>query len=264
MSYKVSPSSMSEFYKDGICRKNWFHKFVRKSIERDPPTNQMVKGQLFEILAIGSGVSGSELPDHSFLYNTKGKSIELTRIEAQAERFKRMVDRNSEDYIGLRVDSVQVRLENERMKGVIDMKLIDEFDQINISDLKFTADVDSDFGDFSWGRNPDTIDWSQIAIYKRLWMDNFQSDKDPKTSLFAFDSSPRVGAKYFDIRLSDSYVDNVCRKADVVYDFVEKINESESDLDVAVNPTERNCDGCPLNCFFRFKAASLKKIKVYV
>lgn len=265
MSYLVSPSSLDSFEEDGVCKKNWFFKQVEKKIPRDPPSEQMVKGLLFETLAIGENVSGSEVPDHGFLYKKDGsKTIELERIESQAEKFKRMTDRGSDEYVGFTVRSTQLRLETDKLKGVLDLIGDDEFSRTNIVDLKFTGDVDNTRGKYAWGRDPDEIDWKQLAIYKTLYMANFEGEKSPRTGNIVFDASPRMGIKFFDVKLSDNYINNVIERTDVVSDFVDRVRGGDIDIDTRVSPSKSNCESCPLDCEFRFKESHVKKIKVYV
>lgn len=265
MPYKISPSSMSRFKETGSCKKNWFFKNVEKTIERDPPSEQMIKGQVFETLAIGSNVTGTEMPNHQFLYLKDGsKSTSLKRIEEQANKVKNLLDPRSDSYIGFFQTNVQVHLENDKMKGVLDMICQDDFEGKIISDLKFTGDVDATFGNYAWGRNPDDIDWSQIAIYKRLFRDNFEDSKAPKTNIMVFDDSPKMGSKLFDIKLSDNYIDNVVEEAVSIVDYVDRVRSGDIDIDLRVTPSKSNCDKCPLECEFRFKESKLEKITVYV
>lgn len=263
--YKISQSTLGDFEDSYNCRRKWFYKNVKKEIPKDPPSNQMVKGIVFETLALGENVSGEDMPDHDFLYNKTGKkSVELERIEEQALKYKRMVDPSSEDYIGIKQEKTQLYLENEFTKGVLDIVCEDEFESKVVADLKFTADVENDRGDFSWGREPDKIDWKQLAIYKRLFEDNFESPRSPKTYNIVFDASPRMGIKLFDVKLSDSYIDNVIERARIGAEYVDMVNQGDIDIDMKVNPSKANCDSCPLDCDFRFKEQIVNKIKVYV
>lgn len=265
MSYKISPSTMKAFYEDGSCRKYWYFKNIEKSIERDPPSEAMVKGIVFETLALGENVAGSELPSHDFLYTKNGgKTTSLLRIEEQAAKFKRITDPSSDEFIGFSVVGSQFHIENDKWKGVIDINGVDLFERTVISDLKFTSDVNATYGDYAWGREPSVINWDQIAMYKVMWRDNFPEEKEPKTNVLVFDDSPRLGSKSFDIKLSNSYIDNVFEKADTALNFIDRAKSSDSFIEAKVSPSEKNCSKCPLECDFRYKKPSIENVKVYV
>lgn len=265
MSYKLSPSTMKAFFEEGSCKKYWYFKNIEKSIERDPPSEAMIKGIVFETLALGENVAGSELPAHDFLYTKKGdKTTSLLRIEDQADKFKRITDPSSEDFIGFSVTETQLPVENKRLKGVIDIVGIDLFERKVISDLKFTSDVNATYGDYAWGRDPSIINWDQIAIYQIIWRDNFSEEKSPKTNVLVFDDSPRLGSKSFDIKLSSSYIDNVIERTDETLYFIDRAKSSDSYITTKVSPSEKNCSKCQLDCEFRYKNPTIENIKVYV
>lgn len=262
MEYKISPSSISKFENRSLCKRKLIREIVYREIPRDPPSDQMKKGNLFEYLAIGANVTGEEKPDDEFMMNKKGESIEYARLKQQAERVANMLNPDSDEFIGISKDMVQVKLENDKMKGVIDVLSFKGKD--TILDLKFTADVDATYGDYAWGRDVSEIDWTQNAFYKILFRDNKVNSGDAETANLVCDASPRMGIKLFNVKLSSDYLYDVTERADIVHSFVNKVIQGDINEKLKVSPSEKNCEGCPLECEFRYKSPKIKKINVFV
>jgi len=102
------------------------------------------------------------------------------------------------------------------------------------------------------------------VFYRRLYEDNYESTRPPRTSIIVFDASPRMGIKLFDIKLSDHYINSVIERASYLGGYIDRIQSGDIDIDLKVNPSKGNCDTCPLECSFRFKDQEIKTIKVYV
>jgi hypothetical protein len=257
--FRVSKSSLSAFEEPKSCRLKWYHRDVVKSIERSPPSEQMIKGTYFELLAIGENVGGDEVPDISFMINANGKpKVELTRIEEQAERFKELHDPNHKDFIGFTIKETQIQMEDDMTKGVADYLTEDEFGRDVMFDLKFTSDVDNTFGDYAWGRDPYEIDWTQQVLYKRLFKK--LRGHDPKMGVLVFDASPRKGIKMFDLKISQDTEDDVMYRVETAFLAAHKYSEEGA----PVTPSISNCSTCPLDCMFRAKPATVSKTKVSI
>lgn len=257
--FRASKYSLSKFEESGSCRKRWWEDVVLKSTDKEPPSEQMIKGTYFETLCLGENTSGEELPDISFLYTAKGEPrVELTRIHEQVGRFKELFDRTHKDYIGVSIKDVQVLLEDDRDKGVLDILGEDEFGRAVIVDLKFTGDVDNERGDFAWGRDPNDINWDQFVLYKKLYQK--LTGKPPIMMALVFDASPKKGIKLFEIKTSESTENDLDERIDYMMELVKAYSSKEP----PVSPSESNCSTCKVDCSFRFQPAVLKKTKVYV
>ena len=257
MEYKVHQSDLKNWEDPSICKLKLYHQRIKKTIPQDPPSEQMIKGIYFETKALGENGRGYELPDISFLYDSKGRErVELTRINEQVSRFKELFDPSHDDFLGLHIKDTQVFLQSHDSEGTIDFTAIDDFGRDAIVDLKFTADVDSDFGDYAWGREPEDIDWTQMKLYKRLYRENF--GVDPLVYTIVFDASPRKGIRLFQIKISDTSESIVSDRVEIMYHEVKSYIEDEGLI--PANPSIKNCDGCLVSdCILRFKPGVIKK-----
>lgn len=257
--YKVHQSHLKRWEDNSTCKLKWYHQNVLEDIPRDDPSQQMIKGTYFETLAIGGNVRGEDLPDISFLYNANGsKKVELTRIEEQVDRFKELFNPLHQDYLGFNICDVQCFVEAEEEEGTIDFVAVDDFDKVAIFDLKFTADVDSDFGDFAWGRSADDIDWTQMKLYKRLYRERF--GVDPLTYVIVFDASPRKGIRLFELIISDTSESEVKDRTSLLYRVVQDYQSGEAEP--STKPSKSECSTCKVDCPSRYEEGILKKIKV--
>lgn len=257
--FRASKYSLSSFEEPGICKKNWFHSVVTKEIERTPSTEQQTKGIYFETLCLGMNSGGDELPDMSFMKLKDGSdNAELKRIHQQVENYKAMMDSNSDLYLGLTVVDAQKTMITDRDKIIIDAECIDEFDRPVLLDLKFTGDVESDFGKFSWGRDVGKMNWDQPVLYSEVF--ETITGKKPRMMMWVFDASPRMGIKAFEIMVSEKAVDEIDFRIESMMASVKKYAENGA----PVTPNKENCEKCPLECDMRYSGREIKVNRVFV
>lgn len=256
--FLFSHSAKKAFMEKGVCKKNWGAKWVTREIERDPSSEQMIKGIYFETLALGAHSGGETLPDISFMYDAKGnEKVELKRIHEQVERFKELFNPSHEDFLGFKIDSAQELLQSDdkRLKGFLDFSATDLFDKKVVFDLKFTADVDAK-GPFGWGRDTHEIDWSQQILYQYLYEQKYGIK--PKMYVLVFDASPRKNIRLFDLNIrEDSVREMLWEYEDAWYEVDKYMVEG-----FPAKPSESNCHECPLECEFRYISPVVEKIKV--
>lgn len=154
-------------------------------------TASMLNGSYFETLCIGSGAGGRKTEDlprkrlvkarelenikrkESGLPEIKGeKTMDQIRIEQQAQRFKLLAAKYQ---ISVLDENVQVRITVPWHKNP-EVYLSGEFDifptaiitneglKLAIIDLKLTADINTNFGEYCWGA-PEYMDLIQAYMY---------------------------------------------------------------------------------------------------
>lgn len=207
------------------------------------PTESMLKGQFFETLCIGAGVGGQQVTDLPRLKNGN-KSVAQQRIEMQAQEFPRILAAHK-----MRVDETQIYLETEMEKGIMLCGTLDfkspiwddtdgPIDEAMI-DLKLTANIYSQFGDFCW-HFPHNMDHTQAIMYTHLY-EQVRGKTVPFYYL-VFDYKPTPEYKIVKkmVGTLERYeLQEAIRKT------LEKINFHEGRGYYTV-PGHDNCNGCPL------------------
>lgn len=257
--FRVSKYAISTFKDQGSCKKKWFESVVLKSIPKDPPSEQMIKGIYFETMCFGSNASGDELPDISFMYLKNGNpSVELERIHKQVDRFKSIFDPDSDEFLGLYPKEYQTVIETDKNKIVTDIIGVDDFDRPFILDLKFTSDVSQTFGDFAWGKDPSNIDWTQMVLYSKVYTEVF--GVKPRMMTLVFDASKNMGIKLFEVSVSDNAKEEISEITEIVINKAVEYSKNGA----PTKPSESNCSTCPIQCIDRFTKSIIDKTKVYV
>lgn len=257
--FRASKYALSSFEEPGICKKHWYQSVVTKEIPRSEQSDQQTKGIYFETLCLGLNSGSGELPDMSFMKNKDGSdNAELKRIHQQVGVFKQMIDPKSDLFIGLEIVNVQKEIVTDREKIIIDAECLDELDRVVLLDLKFTADVESDFGKFSWGRDPGKINWDQQVLYSAVY--EKETGNKPKMMLAVFDASPRMGIKIFELMVSEKAIEEVDFRVDSMMRSVSKYAKDGA----PVTPSEKNCEKCPIECDMRYQGRTIKIERVFV
>lgn len=240
---------------------NWKAKWISREIPREPSGEQQLKGIYFETLALGEHSGGDELPDVSFmLLKDKSPNAELKRIIDQSNRFKELFDPSHPDFLGFTIKSTQQTLlcDRSKRKGILDFHCEDVFGEQCIFDLKFTADVESTFGDYAWGREASEIDWGQQVLYQDLYEAMYGAR--PKMYVMVFDASPRKGIRLFDLSISEAKTETVREIYTSAWEDVNEYNESGW----PTSPSEKNCSSCPLDCIARFVKPEVQTKKIFL
>lgn len=158
------------------CPKNIFHIYIAKDVKR-PRTEAMMEGSYGENIILGRGAKNDgdhvSLPKNAV---SKKPKISQQRIEIQAERFKTLSSIYQISVIpGINVQvPVFKKHGNVILRGILDIfptPILWEGElSLAIIDIKFTADVHSTFGAYSWG-DVDSIDYIQGDMYHHLVRD---------------------------------------------------------------------------------------------
>lgn len=252
--FKFSPSSYNDLSRPEACPKKWHAKWVTKEIPRPEPSEAMIKGQFFEYLCIGGGAREED----NVIDLPKTKAGKMTadeqRIREQAERFKEFFDPNHEDYLGLTIIGVQERVENDKLKGFLDIKVQNEDAKIGLIDLKLTQKINSPYSPFDWS-DPSKTDPNQLPMYKLASDDNIDF-----LAYFVFDYSPDKEILYREVVLTDAGEERLLDDIESAYEVVKMYNENGW----ATDPSRKECLDCPLQCEDRFKTSVLKTDQIIV
>ena len=259
--FLFSNTARKQFREKGICLLNWKAKWITREIPRDPSGEQQLKGIYFETLALGAHSGGEDLPDVSFMMLKDGSpNAELKRIIDQSNRFKELFDPSHKDFLGFEINSTQELLQCDlsKRKGYLDFACTDPFGETCVFDLKFTADVEASFGDYSWGRDTSDIDWEQQVLYQELY--ELKYGVRPKMYVLVFDASPRKGIKLFDLSISSAKTEHV---RDLYSQAWDEVNEYE-EKGWPTSPSEKKCSTCPLECIMRFVKPEVVTKRVFL
>lgn len=252
MSIKIlSQSSLKDFERADGCPLLWKHRWVVNDIPRPDPSMEMSYGHFFETLCIGSGAHGAVVED---LPRVKGdkKSAIHTRIEHQAEVFKRYFDKYDELFLGYTITDTQVEVADKNRKGVIDI-LAEKDGEVTIIDLKATSDVTNTYGSYAWG-NPSNMDFIQQILYEDLY--KYQTGIEVvKSLLLVFDWSPKMGRKLIELDISDTTREYALAR----FDESEELANEYEDTYWPTFPSRKECEGCPLVCKDRFDEYAIER-----
>lgn len=257
--FKWTQSALKDFERQEVCPRKWKAKWIDHEIESQS-SDAMDMGKYFEYLAIGAGArAGDEVTD--LPRNKNGsKTANQLRIEEQADICKSMFDPKSENFIGIELISVQLKLENEEdEKGTLDFlgKRVSNGKPV-IGDLKLTADVENTRGNYGWG-NAEQLDFTQQIHYHNLFVDVY--DEEPETLLLVFDYSPRKGIKHIELQITDSKIEQVKERFTTAKEVFSQYTNDDWEV---YDPSESECADCPLKCKNRFVKPLLQKESIIV
>lgn len=252
-------TALKDLEKPETCPLRWKKQWIDKEIQF-PSNEAMIKGKYFEQLVIGAGaIEGDEVNDLPRLKNGD-KSTDQLRIEAQAERAKRMLfTPEDEEYLGLIIKRVQYEMRSPSLrKGTWDIEAEDKEGSIWLVDLKLTSDLTSDRTPYSWGHNWDKLDLIQLPHYQDLYFELF--GVRPRMALLVMDYTAQKRAVFGEIVISDSKLS----QKEVRFTTAEQVVALYNKHGWPTDPSIKECETCPLLCKARINANKLiKKIINY-
>lgn len=230
---RFSKTSLTDFEATTTCPRRWKGQHLDFEVTFEA-TEPMVRGLYFEQQAIGKSVDGEEDIEWP---GFKGKLYD--RANKQADKFKKTM--KDEDW---QITDIQVKAENDRIKGVWDIQALDAFERPNITDLKFTRDIN--------GRPPysyahlDQMDHVQLAMYKALGKET--QGIDFAMYYYVADYSPREKVIFPKMKITQREIDDMYRRVDEAFDIIQYWDSHEYPL----KPSKRECERCNLECNARF------------
>jgi hypothetical protein len=158
---ELSQSIIKGVKNDFYCPKKYFVYEVLKTYPKEE-TESMVKGQLFEYLALGSVNREGNIPEMK-----RNKNGSLTadeqRIREQAQRFPELIDAH-----GIVLEQTNVRLSHVYSDQIVLTGIADALGTYQgkpyVFDLKLTGNIHSTWGEFGWG-NYWNMDHTQAYMY---------------------------------------------------------------------------------------------------
>jgi len=249
--------SMIKAFKDDYCPLKNKVLYITKQF-KSIPSLSMMKGTYFETLIIGSDAHGNQLTTLPLRKNGK-PTVDQERIEQQANFFMQVMKDHS-----MVIQDKQVKLSHQLdtnvfLDGILDIKgsLFDDIDgPVNdaIIDIKLTANIYSQFGDYCW-HFPHNMDHTQAYMYSLLYESNYKVT--PIFYYFVFDYKPvpeyKVIRKTVDATNRAELMESI-RKT------IEKIEMHERKT-WWTNGSYDNCRYCPLTSMCKdYKKA--KKIEI--
>jgi len=253
-----SQTCVKDFEKEDTCPFRWKKQWVDKEIPFG--SNEfMDRGKYFEQLVIGSGaIAGDDVTDLPRLKNGD-KSADHQRIDLQAARaYKMLYDKDSPDYLGFTLKSVQLELRDDNKKGTADIEAVDRENHPWIIDLKLTSDITSDRSQYGWGNDWSQLDLIQMTHYEDLYYNMF--GVRPKMGLLVLDYSPQKRATFGEIVITESKREQKTLR----FYSAEKAFQLYEERGWIKIPSLKECGSCPLNCEMRLEPSKLvKKIITY-
>jgi hypothetical protein len=240
-------------------------------------------GIFFETKAIGSGARDSvhDLPRK----NNGGKQAVQERLEHQVQqlRFGQI-----EHFINI-VPNVNTQVpifkrwsEETMLRVTLDIfpttiRMEDELIPYAAIDLKVTKDLDSDWGNYAWGR-PETMDHTQLVMQNYMFRDFSEKHnmeavnrglinihtmeeafKDLPVFYWVFEYGTKLRNQIFKVEVTDDRLRELketIRKTEVL------IWEQEKQFGWEPCPTNSNCQFCPLNWQHGGLCKEAKEIKI--
>lgn len=257
MSFIWTQSALKDFEREDVCPYKWKKKWIDKEIP-SISNAAMDKGKYFEYLAIGAGArSGEDVTD--LPRNKNGsKTVDQIRIEEQAEFCKELFNPKSDSFIGVEIVSVQEYLHNEDEGGTLDIlgRRISN-DKPVIIDLKLTADITNTRA-YGWGNIYD-VDFTQQKHYHNLFKNLY--NQDPDTLVLVFDYSPNKGIKQIEVAITDGALNEVRER----FIAAKSVAKQYDLVDWQVyDPSEKECESCPLKCDMRFNKPLIQKERIMI
>lgn len=205
----------------------------------------MMYGNYFETKA-GLGTSGRSEPilDLPRLKNG-AKSSAHQRIDEQAKKFQRMFNRKAKEWTGFEILQKQLYVNKGNIEGTIDFTITGDIP----SDLKLTADLESEWGYWS---NPGELDTIQSATYCYLY------NKDV-FHYWVYDYSPKMNVLNVEVKVTDEAIRSALERFDAVEATIDNYEEEWPRI-----PSVSSCRYCMLKCDKRINKAGYNQIKITI
>lgn len=250
-----SQTAVKDFEKETTCPFRWKSQWVDRAF-RLPSSEDMERGKYFEQLFLGASAIGDEGPAEVGKLANGKKPIDILRIEAQAERAKRLFDPADPDYLGLTIVGTQIKLSDGTREGTIDIECRDADNVPWVLDVKLTKDLTSDRTQYGWGNDWSELDLLQQLHYEALY--EFNTGIRPKMGLLVFDYSPQKRIEFGEIIITDA---KRKQKELRFNSAIEAYNLYEENGWIKL-PSLKECDSCPLTCDKRMHQSPIVKKKI--
>ncbi len=250
-SFRISNSMLRDW--EELCPIQWKARYVDETLEWDE-SQAMRWGTYFETLAIGSGVKGKTVT----LTHTEEKSVNNQRAKDQAKAcrsYLRLRGRKLHVQRYLDADITDSEGQVIPIMGGLDIEyFFNEEGREGIIDLKFTGDVENDYGKFQWG-NTDKIDCSQLLHYGLI--KQFHTGEWPILEYWVFDNSAEMKQIMLRVNVEEYSIQ----------DHIERVSKAYNEIIMAMDFTGfqprnsfKNCNACKMKCEHERKIPELVEI----
>lgn len=238
-------TALKDLEKPSTCPKRWQGSWLEGSVPPFPTNDYMLRGVFFESLAIGGGAKEQLVLDLPRLRNGN-KSANQIRLEEQAEEFCRLFNPAHEQFLGYTIVQTQLYLEAGDRAGTLDFIAIDQDNNPCLFDLKSTGNLKR-----GWWSDIDSVDKLQQYHYHDLYLKTFKlpPGKRLRNFLAIFDYSVQKNILILELDVTETRLADMNDRFETAKEVVELYNKNGWTTD----PSEAECEGCPLKCSNRFK-----------
>lgn len=206
-----------------MCQKEFFQRWFKQNPAYELDSVPITLGNLFEQNVIGVSVGGKvTVPTKEFI---KSNQSSYDRMLNQAELCKTFLKLLGGKKIGVQTYLHAVVIDSAGQEipicGNLDILYGWPAENLRraIIDLKFTADTDSTFGDFAWGR-PDTMDMSQAFQYVLLHRLVYPELPDPEFKYWIYDHKPSMKRSHLNIIISEQTMSDHIERLSKAYNAI--------------------------------------------
>lgn len=223
-----------------ICPRVFKAKHIDKVVEFKP-TQDMIWGQIFESICIGSTVGGGTVVANE----AQKMSVYYPRVKKQAEKVRRWFKARGGKVIGRQMYLYTTVTDSAGQVipicGGFDI-LYDINGRRIVIDIKLTGDTENDFGKFAWGA-PDKMDLSQSIQYTLIHENYYHEPCD--FEYWVFDKGTELKEKPIEVIVSEG----------AKFHHIERLSKAYNEIMMAItmndwdyHNTYKNCSTCPCKC----------------
>lgn len=217
----------------------------------------MDRGKYFEQLLFGYSANKDEKVSDLPRLDNGTKSTDQLRIEAQAERGRRILfDKQDPEYLGFNVISTQLALKFEDESGTADIVASDKDGNIWILDVKLTKDLTNTRTEYGWGNDLSQMDLLQLVHYAQLYEKIYGTRVSIAYLIFDYSSSKRI--KVSVVNISQQRFEERNGRFKAAKEVVARYQERGW----ALSPSAKECENCFLSCLKRKEASKIIKEQV--
>ncbi len=239
-----SQTAVKDLEKEETCPTRWKAQWLDRSIP-SISNEDMDRGKYFEQLLLGHSANEKDIITDLPRLDNGTKSTDQIRIEAQAERGKRILSNpNDPEYLGFGIVSTQLRVTHEDESGVIDIEATDGKNDWVI-DVKLTRDLTNTRTIYGWGNDLSTMDLVQLAHYSNLY--EISTGRKPRVGFLIFDYSAKKRIKFSEILLSETRIRERLDRFNMAKEVV-KLYETKGWVKT---PSIGECEKCNIGCSLR-------------
>jgi CRISPR/Cas system-associated exonuclease Cas4 (RecB family) len=251
-----SQTALKDLEREETCPTRWKAQWLDRAFPSISNEN-MDRGKYFEQILFGYSANKDEKVSDLPRLDNGTKSTDQLRIEAQAERGKRILfDKQDPEYLGFNVISTQLALKFEDEAGTADIVASDKDGNIWILDVKLTKDLTNTRTEYGWGNDLSQMDLLQLVHYAQLYEKIYGTKVNIAYLIFDYASAKRI--KFAEIRISQSRFSERTTR----FTAAKNVIKQYSERGWTFAPSSKECENCFLSCPKRKEASKIIKEQV--